>query len=164
MKMPLLKVAIFEDEFLLAHDLKSQMEKSNYEVVAIFRKAEEGLRYFEDILNFDKLPDIVLMDVSLAGKMNGVEAARIMITKYNFALIFLTGMSQLGVFEEAFETKPQVVLIKPFDIQQALVSIRLALYQKSLETKLLKYQMLELDARAVMKAKALESSVDVEIP
>ena len=135
-----LKIAIFEDEFLLANDLKHQIQQYNYEVVAIFRKAEDGLSFFSSLQQPADLPDVVLMDISLAGKMSGIEAARIMETKYNFALVFLTGMSQMDVFEEAFKTKPHAFLIKPFDIQQALGSIRLAVYQKTLENRLLKNQ------------------------
>lgn len=135
-----LKILIFEDEFLLAHDLKRQIQLFNYEVIGIFRKAEDGLKFLDEIKRPENLPDIVLMDISLAGRMNGIEAAQIMMAKYSFALVFLTGMSQMNVFEEAFKTKPHAFLIKPFDIQQALVSIRLAVYQKSLENQLLKYQ------------------------
>ena len=133
-----LKIAIFEDEFLLANDLKRQIQPYNYEVIAIFRKAEDGLQFFEEIQEPENLPDIVLMDISLAGKMNGIEAAQIMMAKYNFALVFLTGMSQMNIFEEACKTKPHAFLIKPFVIQQALVSIRLAVYQKNLENQLVK--------------------------
>jgi len=142
------KIAIFEDEFLLANDLKRQIQQFNYEVVAIFRKAEEGLKFFGDLQRQEDLPDIVLMDISLAGKMSGIEAAQIMETKYNFALVFLTGMSQMDVFEEAFQTKPHAFLIKPFDIQQALGSIRLAVYQKSIEDQLLQCQK-ELEEKMV---------------
>ncbi|MCX6303683.1 MAG: response regulator [Bacteroidetes bacterium] len=138
--MPPLKIAIFEDEFLLANDLKRQIEQFNYKVIAIFRKAEDGLKAFKEITQPENLPDIVLMDISLAGKMTGIEAAQIMMEEYDFALVFLTGMSQMDVFEGVFKNKPQVFLIKPFDIQQALGSIRLAVYQKTLENQLLKYK------------------------
>lgn len=135
-----LKIAIFEDEFLLANDLKRQIQPYNYEVIAIFGKAEDGLKFFENTDQIQNLPDIVLMDISLAGKMNGIEAAQIILAKYNFALVYLTGMSQMNIFEEACKTKPHAFLIKPFAIQQALVSIRLAIYQKNLENQLLMYK------------------------
>ncbi len=138
--MSAVKIVIFEDEFLLANDLKRQLEKYNFEITAIFRKAEEGLKYLADIEHTEKFPDIVLMDITLAGKMNGIEAGQIITQQYDFPLVFLTGMSQLDVFEEAFKSKPHAFMIKPFDIQQALVSIRLAVYQKSLENRLLKHQ------------------------
>ncbi|MDP1622691.1 MAG: response regulator [Bacteroidales bacterium] len=150
--MPPLKIVIFEDEFLLANDLKRQIEQFDYTVVGIFRKAEQGLKFFDDIQKPEDLPEIVLMDISLAGTMSGIEAARLLILKYNFALVFLTGMSQIDIFEEAFKTKPHAFLIKPFDVQQALVSIRLAVYQRDLETRLLKCQE-ELEEKIAMLAR-----------
>jgi DNA-binding NarL/FixJ family response regulator len=147
-----LKIAIFEDEFLLANDLKRQIQQYNYEVIAIFRKAEDGIKFFNDLQRPEDIPDIVLMDISLAGKMSGIEAAQIMEEKYNIALVFLTGMSHMDVFESAFKTKPHAFLIKPFDIQQALGSIRLAVYQKFLENEVLRYQ-------AELEGKISESGV-----
>ncbi|MFZ4522101.1 MAG: response regulator [Bacteroidales bacterium] len=146
-----LKIAIFEDEFLLANDLKRQIQQYNCEVIAIFRKAEEGLKAFKEINRKEDLPDVVLMDISLAGQMNGIEAAKILTAEYNFALVFLTGMSHMEVFERSFDTKPQAFLIKPFDIQQALGSIKLAVYQKSLEEQLVqcRTEISELNGRNV---------------
>jgi len=134
--MAAVKIAIFEDEFLLANDLKRQLEQYGYEVVAIFRKAEEGIDFFVSRSGTEDIPDLVMMDISLAGKMSGLEAAQIMETRYNVAVIFLTGMSQMDVFEEAFRKKPHAFLIKPFDIQQALVSVKLAVYIKDIEAQL----------------------------
>ncbi len=153
------KIVIFEDEFLLANDLKCQMQPFNFEVTAIFRKAEEGLEYLAGIENTSLFPDIILMDISLAGKMNGIEAAQIITGKYDIALVFLTGMSQLDVFEEAFKSKPHAFMIKPFDIQQAMVSIRLAFYQKTLENKLLK-QHEELEDKIRERTKELQLAKD----
>jgi len=153
------KIVIFEDEFLLANDLKRQISSFNYEVTAMFRKAEEGLVYLSDIQNKEDFPEIILMDISLAGKMSGIEAAEIISHKYNVALVFLTGMSQLEVFEEAFKTKPFAFLIKPFDIQQALISIRLAAYQKGLENKLLRNQE-DLEERINERTRELREAKD----
>jgi DNA-binding NtrC family response regulator len=132
------KIVLFEDEFLLANDLKRQLTQYGYEVTAMFKKAEEGLAYLSAADTV--IPDVVLMDISLAGKMSGLEAALIIANEYNCALVFLTGLSQFEVFEEAFKSKPFAFLLKPFDVQQAIVSIKLAVYQKKLETQLRRYQ------------------------
>jgi DNA-binding NarL/FixJ family response regulator len=134
------KVVIFEDEFLLANDLKRLISPFNYEVTGIFRRAEDGLQYMADIEKDEDFPDIVLMDISLAGKMNGVEAAEIIAQKYNIALVFLTGMGQVELIEETFTGKPYALLNKPVDIKQALISIRMALYQIALENKITRVQ------------------------
>jgi DNA-binding NarL/FixJ family response regulator len=151
---PPYKVIIFEDEFLLANDLKQQIKPFNYEVSAMFRKAEEGLKYLDSLSNPSDYPDIVLMDISLAGKMNGIEAAEIISQRHHCALVFLTGMSQLGVFDEAFKTRPHAYLIKPFEINQAIINIKLAVYQNNLEKELLRYQA-ELEDRVLMRSREL---------
>ena len=130
------KVVIFEDEFLLANDLKRLISPYNYEVTGMFRRAEDGLQYMADIEKHDNFPDIILMDISLAGKMNGIAAAEIIAQKYNVAIVFLTGMGQVELIEETFTRKPYALLNKPVDIKQALISIRMALYQKTLENKI----------------------------
>jgi len=134
------KIIIFEDEFLLANDLKRQLSRFGYEVTAMFRKAEDGIEYLKSLQNPESIPEVVLMDISLAGKMSGIEAAIVISEKYSCALVFLTGMSQFEFFEETFKTKPFAFLLKPFEVNQAIVNIKLAMYQKNLETQLIKYQ------------------------
>jgi len=155
-----LRIIIFEDEYLLANDLKQQIGQYSYEVTGIFRKAEEGLRFLRETRQPENLPDVVLMDISLAGKMSGIEAARIIAENYNFALVFLTGMSQMKVFEEAFITRPHAFLIKPFDVHQALFSIQLAYYQKTLENRLIKHQV-ELEEKIAERTRELKLSKDL---
>ena len=155
--MPPTKIVIFEDEFLLANDLKRQITPFNYEITAMFRNAEDGLIYLSEIQDKEALPDLILMDISLAGKMSGIEAAEIISEKYNITLVFLTGISQFDIFEKAFKARPFAFLIKPFDIQQALVSIRLASYQKSLENKLLKNQE-DLEEKIIERTQELQKA------
>jgi len=130
------KIIIFEDEYLLANDLKRQLNGFGYEVVAMFRKAEDGIEYLASLDKPELIPEVVLMDISLAGKMSGVDAAVIISEKYLCAIVFITGMSQFEFFEEAFRNKPFAFLIKPFEVNQAIVSIKLALYLRTLESQL----------------------------
>ena len=154
-----LKVIIFEDEFLLANDLKQQIQQFNYEVTAMFRKAEEGLQYLAALSSPEDYPDVVLMDISLAGKMTGIEAAEVIMQNYSCALVFLTGMSQIGIFDEAFKTKPHAYLLKPFAINQTIVSIKLAVYQNTLEKQLLRYQS-ELEEKILSRTRDLQLARD----
>jgi len=156
------KVILFEDESLLANDLKLQLGKHGYEVSAMFRKAEDGLAYLENIPKGGVLPDVVLMDISLAGEMDGITAAGIITKRYAFAIVFLTGMSQFEVFEKAFITKPFAFLIKPFEVHQAMVSIKLAVYQKNLENELRRNQQ-ELEEKVRERtAELLEAKNEAE--
>lgn len=130
------KIVIFEDEFLLANDLKRQLSQLGYEVVGLFKKAEDGLVFLAD--EKANKPDVILMDITLAGKMTGLDAASVIGEKYPCALVFITGLSQMEIFEEAFKSKPYAFLLKPFDVQQANISIKLAVYQRKLENQLRK--------------------------
>jgi len=132
------KIIIFEDEYLLANDLKRQLSQFGYEVVAMFRKAEEGLEYLESLHDKPELiPEVALMDITLAGKMSGTDAAVIISEKYRCAPVFITGMSQFEFFEETFKKKPFTFLIKPFEVNQAIISIKLALYIRTIESQLM---------------------------
>ncbi len=131
------KIIIFEDEYLLANDLKRQLSQFGYEVVAMFRKAEDGLEYLASLPTPELIPEVALMDITLAGKMSGTDAAVIISEKYRCAPVFITGMSQFEFFEEAFKKKPFTFLIKPFEVNQAVISIKLALYIRTLEAQLM---------------------------
>ena len=80
------------------------------------------------------------MDISLAGVMTGIEAAKIISDKYHCAVVFLSGMNQPEVYEECFRSKPRAFLLKPFDIYQAVVTIKHAIYVNNLELQLLQQQ------------------------
>jgi len=149
-------IAIFEDEFLLANDLKRQLTHFGFEVSAMFAKAEDGIAYLDSLPVTEKLPDVILVDITLAGSMSGIEAASLISEKYPCAIVFLTGMDQIQVFEKVFDEKPTAFLMKPFDIQQAIVSIQLAIYQKKLETELNEL----ITARSQMR-KSLEAIINL---
>ncbi|MEI7980032.1 MAG: response regulator [Bacteroidota bacterium] len=138
--MPPVKIIIFEDEFLLANDLKRQIVAFDYEVSAMFGKAEDGLAYLSKIDKKENIPDVVLMDISLAGSMNGIEAAEIISANYQCAVVFLSGINQPEIFDKCFSIKPRTFLLKPFDIYQALLTIKLAIYLNKLELRLIATQ------------------------
>ncbi|MCK9204235.1 MAG: response regulator [Bacteroidales bacterium] len=135
------RIVIFEDELLLANDLKRQIMSLGYDVSAMFGKAEEGLAYLEKIENKEEFPEVILMDVSLAGTMTGIEAAEIITYRYHCGVVFLSGVNQPEVYERCFKDHPRAFLLKPFDISQAIFTIRLAKYLNDLEIQLQQYQL-----------------------
>ena len=64
------RILIVEDETIVAMDLESQLKAAGHEVMARVTTAEEALE-----LATANRPDLVLMDITLAGRMDGVEAA-----------------------------------------------------------------------------------------
>lgn len=124
---------IVEDELIIAHDLKSKLIDAGYDVLGMNTKGEGAVESITALANDKKEPDIVIMDVTLAGKMDGIEAARILTDNYNCGIIFLTSMNKNEVFSKSFALKPYAYLFKPVDVDQIKVAIEVANYQRGLE-------------------------------
>lgn len=124
---------IVEDELLLAHDLKNKLTEFGYEVLGIDTRGENCISNITSLKENEKEPDIVIMDVKLAGKMDGIEAARILTENYNCGIIFLTSLNKNEVFSKSFSLKPYAYLFKPVDVDQIRAAIEVANYQRNLE-------------------------------
>lgn len=124
---------IVEDEMIIAHDLKTRLTGFGYEVLGIDAKGENAITNIAALQETNREPDIVIMDVTLAGKMDGIEAARIITENYNCGIIFLTAANKSEVFAKSFSLKPYAYLFKPVDIDQIRAAIEVANYQRNLE-------------------------------
>jgi AmiR/NasT family two-component response regulator len=124
---------IVEDELIIAHDLKGKLTTLGYEVLGIDTKGENAIENIANLQETNLEPDIVIMDVRLAGKMDGIEAARILTENYNCGIIFLTSMNKNEVFSKSFSLKPYAYLFKPVDVDQIRAAIEVANYQRNLE-------------------------------
>jgi len=130
------KVILIEDQLIPAYDMRKQLQDLGYEVLGIFTKAETALKFLEENQGTETFPDVVVTDISLPGKMDGIEATRIITEKYHCAVVYLTGLYQLKVIEEALATRPYAFLIKPFDIYNAHINIQISLYLHKLENEI----------------------------
>jgi len=131
--MASISLYIVEDELIIAHDLKAKLTNLGYEVLGIDTKGESAIENIANLQDTNIEPDIVIMDVRLAGKMDGIEAARILTENYNCGIIFLTSLNKNEVFSKSFSLKPYAYLFKPVDVDQIRVAIEVANYQRNLE-------------------------------
>ena len=124
---------IVEDELIIAHDLKTKLTNFGYDVLGIDTKGESAIENIANLEESNIEPDIVIMDVGLAGKMDGIEAARILTENYNCGIIFLTSMNKSEIFSKSFSLKPYAYIFKPVDIDQVRAALEVANYQRNLE-------------------------------
>lgn len=129
-------VMIVEDDKLLAKMLGNQLTLEGYIVVGSFISAEEALESLASLAKKDEEPDLILLDIRLAGKMDGVEAARHIAENYNCGVVFLTGQNEPMILSSAFTTRPTAFLVKPFSIAQFVSTMKIAAYQRQLEKEL----------------------------
>ncbi len=116
-------VLIVEDEGLIALHLSEILEKSGYRVTGIAYSGEMVLRDFEKL----PLPDIILMDIALAGAIDGIETARQIRRRHDIPVIFLTAYSSRNRIDEAAVVSPYGYLTKPVMSDDLFAAIRSAL-------------------------------------
>lgn len=103
-----LKVMIVEDEALIAMDLEMQVEIAGHEVVALARSADEAVRE-----GSRTRPEVVLMDLRLAGGSSGIDAARFLYEEHAIRCVFLSGNLDPLTREGLAEFAPFDLLSKP---------------------------------------------------
>ncbi len=124
------KILIVEDERIVADDLKMSLERLGYKVSGIVSNGEEAIKKAEKLQ-----PDLVLMDIVLRG-MDGIEAARMIRTRFNIPVIYLTAYADRETLEQAKITEPFGYITKPFEENGLYTAIELAVYKHGLENKL----------------------------
>ncbi len=122
------KILIVEDEIIIAESISSTLSKFGYDVSGIVSFGEDAVEFAGEFH-----PDLVLMDIQLEGKMNGIEAAEIIYSKYNYPIIFLTAQTEEETLKDAAATNPFGYILKPFKENELKVTIEMALYKHSLE-------------------------------
>lgn len=104
---------VAEDDFVINMFLETVLLEEGHQVLATVNSGEAVLSAAADMS-----PDCVLMDIGLAGTMNGVEAALLLRQKYNIPVIFLTGNSDiLRRDSRVREIQPLATWLKPIDDQ-----------------------------------------------
>ncbi len=121
-----IKAVIIEDEFVIAEDIRIRLEDNGYEVTDIFDKAEQALPFL-----IKECPDIILVDINLAGAMDGIELVKQVQMKMQLPIVYITANSDKATYDRARATHPNAFLIKPFNPANLLASVDLALFNFS---------------------------------
>lgn len=117
------KLLIVEDEVVVAMELRSRLTALGYEVVGT---CDQGEQTAERVAEFR--PDLVLMDIKLAGKMDGIEAARRIHAGYDVPVVFLTAHSDEGTLQRAKVSDPYGYIVKPFSERELRTTIEVSLH------------------------------------
>ncbi|MBT3755957.1 MAG: diguanylate cyclase [Candidatus Cloacimonetes bacterium] len=121
------KILIVEDSTLIQLRLYKMLLSSGYDVVGKTDSHEEALAYTK---KFN--PDMILMDIILIGKYDGIMTA-MDIKKFSDAgIIYLTGNSSDKMIARARKTKPLGYLIKPYNDRQLNVALDMAFTRQEL--------------------------------
>src|SRR5262245_45300216 len=121
-------ILIVEDEAGVAADLASKIERAGYRVLGTAPRGEAAIE-----LARIEAPDLVLMDIRLAGHLDGVETADRLRTFLNIPIVYLTAHSDAETLKRAKQTEPFGYILKPFEERDLTTQIEIALYRHQAE-------------------------------
>jgi len=124
------RIMVVEDEPIAAMDIQAGLEDLGYEVPAVASSGEEAIRLAADIS-----PDLILMDITLAGAMTGVEAAGRIRQAQQIPVIFLTAHQDRDTVVQARTAEPFGYLNKPCDRLSLRNTIEVALYKSAADAR-----------------------------
>jgi DNA-binding NarL/FixJ family response regulator len=107
--LPSAQVILVEDETIIAYELKVRLSMLGHKVLGIFRKGEDACRAASTTM-----PDLMLIDIVLAGEIGGIETAKRVRALGSTRIIFLTANTDEATRQRALTVAPEGFLLRPF--------------------------------------------------
>ena len=123
-----IQILVVEDEGLIAKDIQSMLRRLGYEVPLTVGTGDLAIQ-----AAVSNQPDLILMDINLRGKMDGVMAADAIHAILDVPIVYLTANSDEATLQRAKVTDPFGFLIKPFEERSIQAGIEIALYRHKTE-------------------------------
>ncbi len=124
------RVLICEDDVLIAKATALLLQKVGYEVTDMVGSGEEAVRRAEQAK-----PDVILMDITLGGEIDGIEAAEQISSRMDVPVVYLTGSTEEDVFLRAKKTGPYAYLKKPVGKVELRHTLETTLYKHEAERR-----------------------------
>src|SRR5262249_60057718 len=112
---------VVEDECIVAFDLRVALEDMGYAVVATVASSDEALRAADQ-----HRPDLVLMDIKITGRADGIEAGCALRDRHRIPVVYLTANADGATLSRALATEPGGYLVKPYNEHTLRTTIELA--------------------------------------
>ena len=106
-------VLIVEDETLIAYSLQKTLESWEFGVLPLVRSGDEAIASCDT-----HHPDLVIMDINLKGRMDGISAAKQIVTAHQIPIIYVTAYNDPKLISRALATHPAGFLQKPITDRQ----------------------------------------------
>ena len=123
-----IRILIVEDIGSVATVLTAALEALGYEVVGSAVAGAEAVRLTEE-----HRPDLVLMDITLEGDVDGVEAASTIRSVFGTPVVFLTSHTDLETLERARTVEPHGYMVKPLEPRMLRPTVEMALHKHQME-------------------------------
>jgi two-component system, response regulator PdtaR len=126
------RILIVEDDEIICNLITTMLERKGYSVIGKISSGEESIHKAAELE-----PDLVLMDITLSGKMDGIASARFIFQLFQIPIVFLTAQCDDTLLERAKAAQPLGYILKPFTDKELMSNIELALYNHNIRKKYL---------------------------
>lgn len=116
------KILIVEDDRIIAKDISLILKKAGYHITNIL---DTGEAVVAEVLK--EKPDLILLDINLAGLKDGIEVANELLDIAPLPIIFLTSLTDRHTIERAKSVHPAAYMSKPFDERDLEIAVELAI-------------------------------------
>ena len=124
-------IFLAEDEALIAMELAARLNSLGYAVCGTAARGEDLLRYI-----LKTQTDLILMDINLAGELDGIDTASRLRQNHDLPVVFLTAYSDPNLLERAKQASPFGFLVKPYNESELNATIQIALHKHRSEAAL----------------------------
>ena len=124
------RALIIEDEALIAEELKERLSRLGFSIISTVDSADEGIA-----IATRELPDLVLMDIRLKGKKDGIEAAREIRRQVDLPIVYVTAYSDQLTVERVKHTDHDGFILKPFHRHDLQSTIEIAIERHAIRRK-----------------------------
>ncbi len=128
------QILIVEDESIVALDIESRLQKMGYRVCGKANSGEVAMKFARE-----KNPHLVLMDVNLRGKLDGIDVAEYICNELDIPVIYVTSHLDEDTLQRAKRTGPYGYVVKPFREMELHTAIEIAIYKHHTDKKLRDY-------------------------
>jgi DNA-binding NarL/FixJ family response regulator len=119
-KMP--RLLLVEDDYLVGMELEAGLTEAGFDVIAVVGSASEAIR-----LAAADRPKLIVMDIGLAGKRDGIDAAIEIYKTTGIRCIFATAYGDGAMQARAKPAAPVAWLPKPYSVEALIAAVCTAL-------------------------------------
>ncbi|MBU0683633.1 MAG: response regulator [Candidatus Omnitrophica bacterium] len=114
-------ILIVEDETIVANDIKDILETAEYNVSGVVFSGEQAIKHIEE-----NVPDLVLMDIKLSGRVDGIDAAKRISNSCDIPIVYLTAYGDKETLTRVKDTSVFGYVLKPFNETELSAVIEVA--------------------------------------
>ena len=118
------KILIVDDNVTLAMELEEFLPTIGYRVMGVTSSGSEAVKLARKLK-----PNLILMDIKMPGKLNGIQAAGIIKSELGINILFISGYADEKLLDQAKLVEPLGYVHKPFSEEQIAAALKMACHQ-----------------------------------